>query len=86
MSGCRLERICKSSLPNCPTEEEPPNMKMGCPAYLPRPPVAQGGYKSAPPRSPGFAYRPRAAVSKVKGIAAAWSKVRLEGIYISMTR
>ena len=77
----------RKGLPCCPTDDDPPKMTMGCPAYLPRPPSSHGGDSPAPlSGSTCSLYKPSAAVAIVKGMVAAWSKVRLEGICRELVR
>ena len=70
-------------IPYCPTDDAPPMIRMGCPAYLPRPSGTQGATRPAPPGpfAAGFTYSPQAAVVNGRGIAAAFSNDTFGGTF-----
>ena len=67
-------------IPYWPTDDEPPKMTIGFPAYFPRPPSAQKGVRAAPPEEILGPYNPTKAAPAPTGMVEACSKLMLGGI------
>ena len=67
-------------VPYCPTEDDPPTMNAGLPAYLAFPPSSQGAVKFAVLPSGLWLKLGMSTVASPRGTDAAWSNEMFSGI------